>query len=145
MDYIFIKQDNIIKYHLKNEDIILGTLFLSIKFNEDYINIPSLKDISNYIFPINYYSIDKLKITEIKCLQILNYQIIYYTNYDYLILFFNLNVNYSQELNKKCFQILNILIQNSNEYIFIDTYSLYIEILNYANEKLNNQKNDIIK
>jgi hypothetical protein len=143
MDYIFIKKDNAIKYHLKNEDIILGTLFLSIKFNEDYINIPSLKEISNYIFPSNYFSIDKLKLIEIKCLQILNYEIIYYTNYDYLTFFFNLNVNYSQKLKKECFQILNTLIQNSNEYIFIETYSLCIGILNYANEKLTNQKNDI--
>ena len=143
MDYIFIKKDNAIKYHLKNEDIILGTLFHSIKFNEDYINIPSLKEISNYIFPSNYFSIDKLKLIEIKCLQILNYEIIYYTNYDYLTFFFNLNVNYSQKLKKECFQILNTLIQNSNEYIFIETYSLCIGILNYANEKLTNQKNDI--
>ena len=143
LDYIFIKKDNTVNYHLKNEDIILGTLFLSIKFNEDYINIPSLKEISNYIFPSNYFSIERLKVIEIKCLQILNYELIYYTNYDYLSLFFLLNVNYSKELKKECFKILKIIIQNSNDYIFIEPYSLCIEILNYANEKLNNQKIDI--
>ena len=143
LDYIFIKKDNTVNYHLKNEDIILGTLFLSIKFNEDYINIPSLKEISNYIFPSNYFSIERLKVIEIKCLQILNYELIYYTNYDYLTLFFHLNVNYSKELKKECFKILKIIIQNSNDYIFIEPYSLCIGILNYANEKLNNQKIDI--
>ena len=133
MDYIFLKKQNF--HYLRNEEIILGSLFLSIKFNEKLIEIPNLKEISNNIFLNNCYSIEKLRKIEIKCLQILNYEIIYYTIYDYLNLFFNLFHN--EDLKKESFQILEKLIINSNDYIFFKSCSLSIVILIYVSEKLN--------
>lgn len=77
MDIIYQKG----KSKLSLEEIAIGSLFLSIKFNEDFLPISSLKTLTNLFEPYLYYSNDHLRKIEIGCLKVMNYDISIVTPY----------------------------------------------------------------
>ena len=115
-DMIYSKKQNNI---LSLEEIALGALILSIKFNNEYNII--FKNKKGIFFNMNEYSFSKFAEIEILCLQILEYKLDYYHPIyfmEFLLIngiIFNTDLINNEESYKVYSSALNIL-----EYIMIE-------------------------
>ena len=127
---------------LNNFDLtILCTFSLGIKSIENRFKIPSIKSLKK-IYPEKFesYSNDELKIGEIKCLKLLNYNINILTPYE--CLFYLLNKSNNLNLFDHCVQHLdNLIINGDKKFIFkspIDIAKRTIEYIKIKEKEKNN-------
>ena len=127
-------QDTKAKLIVTNEQIALGTLFLSVKYNEKDTFIPNLLEMQNLFMPKIYLTIDQLRKIEVYCLKNLEYSIRYFTPYDFLDFYTKVGIFFGKEIVsaqiiKDCFDVLDYIIRKNNEYLFFESDLLALSII----------------
>lgn len=135
-------QETKTKLVLSNEQIALGTIFLSVKYIEKDTLIPNLLEIQNLFMPKIYLTLDQLRKIEVYCIKNLEYSIRYFTPYDFLDFYTKIGIFYGKEIVsihilKECFDVLDSIIRKNNEYLFFESDLLALSIVFVV--KKNNQ------
>ena len=135
---------------LNNLDLlILCTFSLGIKSVENRFKSPSINRLKK-IYPEKYseYQNDEIKLGEIICIKMLNYNINILTPYE--CLFYLLYTNNDLNLFDKCIQHLdNLIINGDKNFIYKKPIDIAEESIKYIKikekEKINIHMNDVIK
>ena len=126
---------------LRPEQIALGSVALCSKYFEKDSKVPNLRLIQNAFEPLVYYPIESLKKLEINCLKKINYNLHFYTCYDYLNFFICQTKNESKA--KKCYEILNQIMRSSANYMKYSNKLLAIAILKQVEVHVDSQENTV--